>query len=97
MCHLLHEEFDQSYSATLFAGWGLANEDVLGGWYYSDVLREAKVANLHSLHAVERNIYLSQVPIITKADCMKNMEENGLGFIEGVLCAGGNTNGTCQV
>ena len=91
MGHL--EELDQSYPATLFAGWGLAND----GWFYSDVLREAKVANLHSLHAVERNIYLSQVPIITKADCMKNMEENGLGFTEGILCAGGNTNGTCQV
>ena len=45
----------------------------------------------------EPHVCLSQVPIITKADCMKNMEENGLGFIEGVLCAGGNTNGTCQV
>ena len=45
----------------------------------------------------EPHACLSQVPIITKADCMKNMEENGLGFTEGVLCAGGNTNGTCQV
>ena len=52
VCHLLHEELDQSYCVTLFAGWGLANEDVLGGWYYSDVLREAKVANLHCIRAL---------------------------------------------
>ena len=50
MGHL--EELDQSYPATLFAGWGLANEDVLGGWYYSDVLREAKVANLYFFRAL---------------------------------------------
>ena len=32
-----------------------------------------------------------------KADCKKNMEENGNDFTKGILCAGGNGKGSCRV
>ena len=43
------------------------------------------------------NSYCKQIPIIGKADCEKNMEENGNTFTEGLLCAGGNRKGSCKV
>ena len=43
------------------------------------------------------NSYCKQIPIVGKADCKKNMEENGNAFSEGLLCAGGNGKGSCKV
>ena len=38
-----------------------------------------------------------QVPIFDERECRANVEENGENFSEGLLCAGGNKKGSCQV
>ena len=38
-----------------------------------------------------------KVPISGAIECEANVEETGLSYSEGMLCAGGNGNGSCQV
>ena len=43
------------------------------------------------------SLSLSQLPIVDESECKRNLEENGLNFTRGVICAGTSGKGTCHV
>ena len=40
---------------------------------------------------------LSQLPIVDERECKRNLEENGVNFSRGIICAGSSGKGTCHV
>ena len=83
-------------------GWGLTETD-----FTSDALKEIKVGSFIFFFylgiPMQRilefcNLYLhsvsSQVLIFGESECQANVEENGLDFSQGMLCA---EEGTCHV
>ena len=43
------------------------------------------------------SLCLSQLPIVDERECQRNLEENGVNFSRGVICAGTSGKGTCHV
>ena len=99
-----HIQVETLLNCVLVLGWGLTETD-----FTSDALKEIKVGSfiffLLSWNTFAAKIILefcnlyihsvsSQVLIFGESECLANVEENGLDFSQGMLCA---EEGTCHV